>query len=149
MINKQLLTKTQGVTDRTAIGISLMCAIHCLALPLVFALLPAVAALNLGSEAFHTWLVAAVLPTSIFALTLGCRQHKRYELLALGSIGLTLLVTAVVLGEETIGEMGEKVLTVIGTGLVAIGHIWNVRLCQTKTACPCPDNQPPMAGTDC
>ena len=139
----------QGVTDKFAISLSLMCAIHCLATPLLLALLPSLAALQLDSEAFHVWLAVAVIPTSIYALTLGCKQHKRYQLLVLGSTGLVLLVLALVLGEDRIGEAGEKVLTSLGACFVAVGHWFNYRLCRTQehsrsqkqNDCACPNDK--------
>lgn len=130
----------QAVTDKFAIGLSMMCAIHCLALPFLLVLLPSMAALQLDNEVFHLWMVVAVLPTSIYALTLGCKQHKRYRLLILSVIGLALLVMGLVLGEVLIGEAGEKLLSVIGAGFVAAGHWFNYRLCRALKhkdwACP-------------
>jgi MerC mercury resistance protein len=122
----------QAVTDKFAIGLSMICAIHCLALPFLLALLPSIAASQLDNEAFHFWMIVAVLPTSIYALTLGCKQHKHYRLLILGSIGLALLVMGLVLGEERIGEAGEKILSVIGAGFVAVGHWFNFHLCRAQ-----------------
>lgn len=132
----------QAVTDKFAIGLSLMCAIHCLTIPLLLAMLPSMAALQLDNEAFHLWMIVAVLPTSLYALTLGCKQHKRYRLLILGSIGLALLVLALVLGEARIGEVGEKVLTALGAGFVAVGHWFNYRLCriEKQESCDCPND---------
>ena len=128
---------TQAITDRLAIGLSLMCVIHCLAITSLLALLPSVVALPLENEAFHIWMVVAVIPSSAYALTLGCKQHQRYRLLIPGSIGLTLLVLALVLGEERIGEVGEKILTVLGAGFVAAGHWFNFRLCQEHKHIDC------------
>ena len=88
------MNTTQVVTDKLAIGLSLGCAIHCLSLPILLALLPSMTALQLDNEAFHFWMLVAVIPTSVYALTLGCKQHKRYRLLILGFIGLGLLVMA-------------------------------------------------------
>mgnify|MGYP001050440352 CR=1 FL=1 len=119
----------QAVTDKLAIGLSLACAIHCLMLPVLLVLLPSMVALQLDNEAFHFWMVAAVIPSSVYALSVGCKQHKRYRLLFLGATGLALLVLALVLGEAQIGELGEKVLTVVGAGFVALGHWFNYRLC--------------------
>ncbi len=143
------MNAAQGITDKFAISLSLMCVIHCLALPVLLALLPGMAVLQLDNEAFHLWMVVAVLPTSIYALTLGCKQHKRYQLLILGTIGLALLVMALVLGEERIGEAGEKILTVLGAGFVAVGHWFNYRLClshkysrtQKYKDCNCPNDK--------
>lgn len=134
----------QAAADKLAIGLSMVCAIHCLALPLLLVLLPTIAVLQLNNEAFHVWMVVAVIPTSIYALTLGCKQHKRHQLLILGAVGLTLLIMALVLGEERIGEAGEKILTALGSTFVALGHWFNYRLCraQKNKNCACPeDNQ--------
>ncbi|MBV1871635.1 MAG: MerC domain-containing protein [Gammaproteobacteria bacterium] len=124
----------QVITDKLAIGLSLACGIHCLALPVLLAL-------QLDNEAFHLWMIAAALPSSGYALSIGCKQHKRYQLFFLGSIGLALLVLALVLGEGRVGEDGEKILTVAGASFVAIGHWLNFRLChaQNHKDCACPE----------
>lgn len=131
----------QILTDKTAIGLSLVCALHCLAFPLIIVLLPSLAALQLNNEAFHAWMVLAVVPISAYALTMGCRQHKRYRLLVFGFLGLSCLISAVVLGEIFLGEAWEKVLTSIGAGLIAYGHYCNYRLCQNRDNCACPEDQ--------
>ncbi|MBU2884358.1 MerC domain-containing protein [Gilvimarinus agarilyticus] len=133
----------QALTDKLAIGLSLACAIHCLTLPLLLVLLPSLAALQLDHETFHVWMVAAVIPSSLFALTLGCKQHRRIHVLLLGTLGLVLLVMAVALGAARIGEAGEKALTLAGAVCVALGHAMNFRLCRVhkEKACPCPSQK--------
>lgn len=129
----------QTFTDKLAISLSMLCAVHCLAFPIAMVWLPSIAALQLDGESFHFWMLIAVLPTSIYALTMGCLQHKRYELLAIGFVGLSLLVSAILL-EEIVGESGEKLLTVLGATLIAIGHYRNFRLCRSHThqqGCDC------------
>ncbi len=134
---------TQAMTDKLAISLSLLCTFHCLALPVLLALLPSMAVLQLDNEAFHLWMVAAVLPSSVYALSLGCKKHKRYQLLFWGAIGLTLMILALVLGEEQIGEAGEKILTVLGGGFIAVGHWFNFHLCHEKEHknCVCPNDK--------
>ena len=126
------MNTAQVITDKLAIGLSLMCAIHCLFLTSLLALLPSLVALKLNNEAFHFWMVVAVIPSSGYSLTLGCKQHKRYRLLILGLIGLILLVMALVLREDSIGQAGEKIFTVLGAGFIAVGHWFNFRLCQAQ-----------------
>ena len=126
------------ITDRLAISLSLLCAVHCLLLPIAIVMLPSLAALGLHDEVFHIWMLVAVIPTSIYALTKGCRQHQRYQLLALGGLGLSLMIFAV-LGESVVGEVGEKGLTLTGALLLAFGHYRNFRLCQQAHNCPCPE----------
>ena len=134
------MISTQAFTDKTAMSLSLLCAIHCLASPLIIVMLPSLAALPLDGEAFHVWMVLAVIPTSIYALTMGCKQHKRYRLLIMGLVGLLFLLSAVLTGEAIIGEFWEKTLTVTGAAIIAFGHYWNYRLCRHEDYCACPEH---------
>ncbi len=138
------MIKFQPLSDKAAISLSLLCAFHCLALPLLLVLLPSMASLQLDNEAFHFWMILAVLPTSIYALTLGCKQHKRTYLLVLGAVGLALLLSAVLLPESLFGERGEKIFTLLGAGLISIAHFKNYRLCRQNKGCKCPSHQGAM-----
>lgn len=127
----------QILTDKVSIGLSLLCAIHCLAFPLLLVLLPSVAALQLDNEAFHLWMVLAVIPTSVYALTVGCKRHKHRYLLAVGLVGLAFLVLAVAFGESVLGEFWEKALTVLGAATLTYGHFKNYRYCSSDESCEC------------
>ncbi len=127
----------QLFTDKLAIAISAVCAVHCLILPFALIWVPSIASLHLDNEGFHLWMLLAVVPISIYALTTGCIQHKRYQLLILGIVGLGFLVLAILLG-DFIGEFGEKGFTLFGTGLLAVGHFLNYRSCRShKENCDC------------
>lgn len=128
----------QPLTDKFAISLSALCAVHCLALPVLVVLVPSLASLPMNNEAFHLWMVIAVIPTSIFALTMGCKQHKQHNLLYVGLAGLSFLIFAVAFGESFLGETLEKVFTLIGASIIAFGHFKNYRLCQAKDECACP-----------
>ena len=131
----------QMFTDKMAMSLSLLCAIHCLASPMIIVMLPSLAALQFDDEAFHVWMVLAVIPTSVYALTMGCKQHKRYRLLILGLFGLLFLLSAVLPGEDIIGQFWEKALTVTGTTIIALGHYWNYRLCRHEDYYVCPEHR--------
>lgn len=127
----------RALTDKIAIGLSIACTIHCLALPVILVLLPSLTALQLDNEAFHVWMLIAVLPISLYSLFMGCSQHKNYLLFIIGFIGLGFLVSAILL-EELVGEDGEKILTLIGATIIAFVHYRNFRLCQKmETDCHC------------
>ncbi len=125
----------KNFTDKLAIGLSITCAVHCLVMPIILLLLPSIAVLQLNNEAFHLWMIVAVVPTSIYALFMGCRRHEHYRLLVIGSLGLAFLILAVVLGEKTLGEFWEKALTLTGAVVIAFGHYQNFRLCQQQSDC--------------
>lgn len=96
--------------------------------------MPSVAALGLTDEAFHFWMLAAVIPTSLYALTLGCKSHKRYRVLTIGILGLACLLLAIT-GEHVFGAyalLGEKALTLIGSILLIVGHVLNFSLCKQQ-----------------
>ena len=119
--------------DKFSITLSVVCAIHCLILPVIISLAPTLAALNLDDERFHFWMVVAVLPISIYGLTLGCKKHKRYQLLILGFVGLSLLMSALFLEAQLnlldYMLISEKSLTLLGAIFLATGHWFNYRLC--------------------
>jgi carbon starvation protein CstA len=125
----------QEYTDKFAIVLSMLCAIHCLLLPLLLVALPSIGALQLQNEAFHFWMLATVIPTSIYALTIGCKKHQRYRLLSWGISGLILMLMAVFFGHDIAGESGEKTLTLLGAILVVVAHWGNFRRCQQHTSC--------------
>jgi len=118
------------VLDKASISLSVVCAIHCLLLPLALVLIPSIAVLPIADERFHQLLVVLVLPTSLFALTIGCRRHRQWRVMVCGALGLTVLFLTVLAGHEMLGEFGEKSLTLLGAILVAISHIINFRQCK-------------------
>lgn len=126
---------TQTTADKLAIGLSLMCTVHCFATPVILALLPSFAVLQINAEQFHLWVLAVVLPTSLLALSLGCKKHKRTRYMACGVVGLAFLIIAVLLGQEE----AEKVLTLIGSAFIALAHWFNYQQCFKKNNenCPC------------
>lgn len=122
--------------DKAAIGISIFCSLHCLLLPVALVMLPALAATLFGNEDFHRWLLLAVLPTSLIALSLGCRRHRNFNVLALGFPGLVIIVLTAFWGHDVLGESGEKVALLLGASLITLGHLLNHRLCRDQQ-CEC------------
>jgi hypothetical protein len=119
----------QSKLDKVSIGISSLCVVHCLFLPVAVILFPSIGLQIIADEAFHQMLVVVVLLTSLSALFMGCRRHKAWKVLGWGIGGLVLLFAAIIFGHD-FGEVFEKVLTVLGSAMVIFGHIQNFRLCK-------------------
>jgi cytochrome bd-type quinol oxidase subunit 2 len=110
--------------DHAAIGLSGLCVVHCLLLPLAAAFLPLLSAWA-EAEWVHLLFVAIALPLTATALR---RSHRRHPLpaavVALATAGLLLL---------TLGAVGwplhalETPLTVAGSLALAGAHLWNLR----------------------
>ena len=119
--------------DKLAIGFSSLCVIHCFATPLLLALLPAAILAGMNPEAFHLWMVIAVVPTSIYAIALGCKRHKKPYIAICAVVGLAILISSVILGEHYLGEIGEKLITVLGAAIIAYSHYKNFILCKNMS----------------
>ncbi|MEP0643767.1 MerC domain-containing protein [Parasphingorhabdus sp.] len=100
-----------------------LCLLHCLGLPLLLILLPALASFIALPEEFHLFAVLLALPVSLLALAIGARQHKSIVPLAVGIFGLLFL--AVALTEKFHSD--EIILTVIGASGLLFAHINNWR----------------------
>lgn len=111
--------------DRVAATASLLCAIHCAALPFALALLPAIGLGLLGGHGFDVGFVAfaALLATS--TLTRGYQQHRRRRALLLAAPGFLLLLAGLLCSSE---RVWHPLLMVLGGGLVASAHLLNLRL---------------------
>lgn len=112
------------VFDASAIGLSGLCMLHCLALPVLGALLPALAAWS-HAEWVHAAFVLLAFPLAGVALW---RSHRvrplPAPLWALSACGLVAL---------TLGALGwpveawETPITVAGSTMLAAAHVWNWR----------------------
>jgi hypothetical protein len=129
----------QEKIDKFAISLSFLCALHCAVLPSLWVLIPSFVTLGFDSELIHWWMLAIVIPVSSIALISGTRKHGNYMVLFMGFIGLLVLASAVILGEDFLGESGEKLVTVFGSAIVAIAHFRNYRFCR-DTDCSCHNN---------
>lgn len=115
--------------DALALVFSGLCLVHCLALPVLIAVLPLAASSLVADERFHQWLLLGVVPTSVLALGWGWRRHRSPLVLWLGVVGMSLMSYAAFgRGLNDLSVAGERWLTVIGAVLLALGHLRNYQL---------------------
>jgi predicted branched-subunit amino acid permease len=122
--------KSESKLDSFAIFLSATCMLHCLALPVLVTLFPIAQGSLLDEQSFHLILLVFILPTSLIALTIGCRKHKDILTIVLGAIGLSILTFTGIFGHEVFGENGERIVTTIGGLILAGAHIQNFRICR-------------------
>jgi hypothetical protein len=120
----------QFTLDKLAVYLSAICAVQCLALPIAMLFLPSLSLLPLSEELFHTLLLFLVIPVSIFAMVMGCKKHKSYNIIFYGALGLSILLISAVYGHDLFGESGEIASTLVGTSVLSFGHIKNQKLCK-------------------
>lgn len=106
--------------DTSAIALSGLCLVHCLALPLMAAALP-LAGVLAEAEWVHKVLVMTAIPISNFAMLRGRREGGGAVFIGLASFGLFLLTSAAFI--EPLHDH-ETALTVSGALSLATAHIF-------------------------
>ena len=125
------MKKLTQIGDQLAVSLSLICAIHCFAGPIIIALLPSFQILSCSNnESVHYWMMFGILPSSLISLGMGCRKHKKLNFLLMGLIGLTVLTIASIWGHQLLGCKYEKYLTLLGSCIIAFAHVNNYLLCR-------------------
>jgi carbon starvation protein CstA len=128
------MSKFLDISDKSAIVLSLLCTVHCIATPLLLIMLPSISGLMaFDPEALHLWLLFAVIPISLFAVIMGYFHHRRAAISGISLVGILLLICAVVFGHDIWSGKGEVVLTVLGSFVVAYGHLKNLRIRQNES----------------
>lgn len=124
-VDEQIRQDADIAVDRFAIGLSVLCLVHCLALPVLVLVAPALEAAVLGTESPVHWvLLALALPVSCYALWHGFRHHGHRSVLVLGVVGLALMLFAV---SHVVDRALEMPLTVVGVVLLLVAHVRNLR----------------------
>ena len=123
-----------GAIDASAITMSGLCLVHCLALPLMAALLP-LAGVAAEAEWLHKVFVAVAIPLSGFAVLRGATGRGRAGFVILATSGLALLVSAAFV--EALHDI-ETPLTVSGALLLVGAHVrrWRSRNCNCPRGAP-------------
>ena len=126
------------VADRLGATASLLCAIHCAALPFVLALLPA---LGLGFLANHGFERAFIVCASVLAVTMaahGYRRHRVARVFALLVPGLLMLWIGGFVFDLSHATLWHSLFVVAGGTCVALAHVANLRLARMQTHnCDC------------
>jgi len=125
-----VLDRKERFFDGLAIVLSGTCMLHCLALPILVTVFPIVQGSLLEEQYFHLIMLLLILPTSLIALTVGCRKHKDRLTIALGAMGLTVLTITALFGHDLFGLTGERITTSIGGVVLAAAHIRNYLSCR-------------------
>lgn len=121
------MSASSHIFDRIAIVLSTICIVHCLAVPIVVAVLP-VAAIALADDThFHAVMLWLVVPTSAVGFALGYRVHRRWGIVVFGAISAATVAAAGVLGHAYWPESLELAVNVAASLALAVAHWLNFR----------------------
>jgi hypothetical protein len=109
--------------DRFAIGLSGLCAVHCLASAVLVALAASAGGLLLN-PIFHEVGLSIAIVLGAVALGRGIWQHGFMLPSSVGGLGLGVMAGAISMPHD---GGSETLFTLIGVGLLALGHDLNRR----------------------
>lgn len=138
-----------NILDQLAIGMAVICGIHCLMMPVILAILPIVASSLFANENFHLWMLLLVLPTTSISIFMGCRKHKDKWTAALSLIGLGIMIAVTVIEYTTHVGCGACTgcsttttsvpaiawVNTVGGLFLASAHVRNFKLCRKSDCC--------------
>jgi MerC mercury resistance protein len=114
--------------DVLGMAASLICMIHCLAMPFVLTLAPSLAPGLVHDERTHYFLAMFVTAFCLFGILPGYVRHNRKNVLYTMLAGLTLVLFATFVVGYTFGERFEIPIITIGNLLVVAAHYRNRQL---------------------
>jgi len=126
-----LTTQLQKLLDTSAVAISALCAVHCLALPVLLVLFPLLGATFMVDEHFHELLLWVILPTSVIAVGLARLNHRDTAVLVLVITGLAFIIGAALWAHNNAQAWVDTAMSVTGGLTLAAGHIRNFRICRS------------------
>lgn len=115
------LTGRLGLLDRVAIGLSGLCVAHCVTSAVLFAMLATAG--GLFSHEIHAVGLMIAIALGVIALGVGIVRHGYMMPSAVGALGLGVMAGALALPHNG----GEMVYTLVGVGILALGHDLNRR----------------------
>lgn len=130
-MSDSVATVAASRVGRWAGFLSLGCAIHCMAMPFLVAVLPLIGMGFLLDERVETGLVGVSVVLAVASLCWGYRVHRKRRALLLLSAAVALIVA----GRLSEGQIRETALVVTGAVTLATSQFLNRRLCRTCSCC--------------
>ncbi|MEH6828795.1 MerC domain-containing protein [Parasphingorhabdus sp.] len=109
-----------------AVLLSGLCVVHCVSTIALVAILSSAGGMLLD-PLFHEIGLGVAIALGFFTLGRGVLDHGYIMPVAIGSLGLGMMMGAISIGHDS-GHGGAEVLyTMLGVGLLALGHDLNYR----------------------
>ena len=119
------------IADTTGACLSVACAIHCLSMPLLIAVLPLIGLGFFATERAELVLITGAIGLAIASLAWGVRLHRSWRALLILIVALAFIATS----RTAVEGAFEVVFYSIGGVLLASAHLVNRHLCKTCPAC--------------
>ena len=123
--------------DQIGVGLSLTCAVHCLAAPLLLTALPAFGLSFVADDMTEVVLLSTALALAVSSLCWGFRRHKSGRVFLLLAVAVALIAAGRLFAEER----SESLLVLAGAVILAASHALNWHLCRSCLDCQHTEHQ--------
>lgn len=117
--------------DKLGMGLSILCALHCLLTPMIILSIPFLARYYLAHPLFHLILALAIIPVGLVAFANGIRHHHNWWVLVLGLPGLVLVTGTPYMVHIQNMPWNEQWVMVLGSLLLVSAHLLNRKSCSS------------------
>ena len=117
--------KTNG-WDFAGIFVSGICILHCLAIPLILLLMPALSESLIPQEDItHVVFLGFILGIAGISFVSGYRVHGQWRPVAWMAVGVILILIATFVAHDYIGHYSEPILAILGSLALIRAHYLN------------------------
>ncbi len=115
--------------DRAGMVLSMVCLIHCLAMPFVLMALPLLILKGYTHPIVHFGLAFFIVPIGFWAFIRGFRHHGRKNIFVLGVLGLLIVGVFPLFADLMEWHLLETWVVSLGSLLLVAAHWKNQRAC--------------------
>ena len=130
-VNKVSLPFPRSSIDSVGASLSMACAIHCMAVPFLIAILPFWGMGFLVAEGFGQGIVFCSVFLATGSLCWGFKLHRKWG----GMVALVSGAIMIFAGHLLVDETYEMPLSVVGAACLAAAHLMNRQLCNRCVRC--------------
>ena len=130
-MKKHSTSTTHSLVDSVGAGLSFACAIHCMAMPLLIAVLPLIGLGFFLSESAELVMVIGAVALAAGSLTWGYRHHRQWQILLVLGVALALIFIA----RFWSAAGHEAIFMALGGISLTAGHLVNRQLCRACKHC--------------
>ena len=117
--------------DRAGTKLSMLCAIHCLATPVLVTLAPLGLFPARGGEILEKGFIGASMALAVTSGFWGVQLHRQKRVLSIFGVSLATIL----IGHTSLQGAWETLFVVLGAMGVAMGHFVNRKLCRNCLLC--------------
>jgi len=122
------------IFDKLGITASLMCAVHCAAMPVLIVILPYIGLSLFLDSKFELFILLLSSLLATLSICFGFKKHNNKKLALMFSVGLLILLLGHFCHENN-WTSNSYLISIIGGLIITMSHYFNSKLCSMCERC--------------